>query len=62
MSPHQYVVHCRINRAKALLTEGQMAIAEVAYAVGFANQSHLNRHFKRALGMTPKAYAQQWRV
>lgn len=39
-----------------------MAIAEVAYAVGFANQSHLNRHFKRALGMTPKAYAQQWRV
>lgn len=59
MSPHQYVVKCRIDRAKVLLKSGRMAIADVAYAVGFANQSHLNRQFKKVLGITPKAYAQQ---
>ncbi|MUL36011.1 helix-turn-helix domain-containing protein [Gloeocapsopsis dulcis] len=53
LSPHQYVIRCRVERAKALLLQGE-AIADVAYKVGFANQSHLNRHFKRLIGVTPK--------
>lgn len=54
-APHQYVIRCRVERAKQLLLQGKLTIAQVAYAVGFAHQSHLNRHFKRWLGVTPKA-------
>lgn len=54
-APHQYVIRCRVERAKQLLIQGKLTIAQVAYAVGFAHQSHLNRHFKRWLGVTPKA-------
>lgn len=54
LAPHQYLIQCRVNRAKQLLSRGN-AIADVAYKVGFANQAHLNYHFKRLLGVTPKA-------
>jgi AraC family transcriptional regulator len=54
VSPHQYVIHQRVNRAKQLLLNGELSIAEVAYQVGFAHQSHLSRHFKRIVGVTPK--------
>lgn len=53
-TPHQFVISCRVERAKQLLLQGQFTIAEVAFLVGFANQSHLNRHFKRLVGVTPK--------
>jgi AraC family transcriptional regulator len=56
MSPHQYLVQVRVNSARALLTAGagDRSLAEIAAAVGFADQSHLTRHFKRMLGITPK--------
>ena len=54
LTPHQYVIHRRVERAKELLLNGELTIAEVAYSVGFANQSHLNRHLKRLLGVTPR--------
>lgn len=53
-TPHQYVIRSRVEGAKRLLLQGELTIAQVAYAVGFAHQSHLNRHFKRWLGVTPK--------
>lgn len=53
-TPHQYVIRCRVERAKQLIIQGELTIAQVAYTVGFAHQSHLNRHFKRLLGVTPK--------
>lgn len=56
LSPHQYVIHCRVERAKQLLLKGELTIAEVAYSVGFAHQSHLNHHFKRLVGVTPKVF------
>ncbi|MEO1350513.1 MAG: AraC family transcriptional regulator [Cyanobacteria bacterium J06635_15] len=59
LSPHQYIIQCRINRAKALLRNTQKSIAEIAYQVGFANQSHLNRHFKRTVGATPRQFRAQ---
>jgi AraC family transcriptional regulator len=59
ISAHQYVIRCRVERAKNLLLQGDLSIVEVAYEVGFANQSHLNRHFKRLLGVTPKMILQK---
>lgn len=55
MPPYQYVLHCRVERAKTLLMSGQYTISAVAQAVGFAGQSHLTRHVKRTLGVTPGA-------
>lgn len=59
LSPHQYVVRCRVDQAKRLLTAGgDILIGEVAHRVGFADQSHFTRHFKRLVGVTPKAILQ----
>lgn len=55
-SPHRYLVMRRLERAKGLITAGEN-LAEVACASGFADQAHLNRHFKKALGMTPGRFA-----
>jgi AraC family transcriptional regulator len=53
-SPHQYVVEARVRRAKELLTTGKFTIGEAAHQVGFVDQSHLTRHFKRVFGLPPK--------
>jgi AraC family transcriptional regulator len=53
ITPHQYVIQTRVNSAKELLLTGKYNIAQVAFMVGFANQSHLNRHFKKLIGVTP---------
>jgi AraC family transcriptional regulator len=55
MTPHQHLIRLRVNSARALLTAGagQRSLADVAEAVGFADQSHLTRHMKRVLGVTP---------
>lgn len=56
-TPHQYVIRQQVERAKLLLKGGKMGIAEVAIACGFTHQSHLNRHFKRLTGVTPKIFS-----
>ena len=55
LTPHVYQRHLRLQRAKRLLQVGHPP-AQVAYWVGFADQSHLNRHFKRYTGMTTGQY------
>jgi AraC family transcriptional regulator len=55
LSPHRYVIERRVQRAKELLRSTALPIAEIALLCGFANQSHLNRHFKRLFGVNPKA-------
>jgi len=52
---HQYVIRRRVESARALLTQGGLSLAEVALAAGFAHQSHMARHLRRLLGMTPRA-------
>jgi AraC family transcriptional regulator len=47
------VIQCRIERARHLLLDPTLTIAQVAQRVGFADQSHLHRHLKRSLGITP---------
>ena len=58
-SPYQYVLKCRVERAKMLLLQRQLTIADIAFAVGFASQSHLTQHFKRFVGVTPKQFLNQ---
>jgi len=54
-SLHRYLVQVRVQSARAMLCMAtrRLSLAEVAAASGFSDQSHLTRHFKRALGMTP---------
>jgi AraC family transcriptional regulator len=59
LTPHQFVIRCRVERAKMLLLAGEHSIAEIAQKVGFANQAHLNVHIKRVLGVTPKVILEQ---
>ena len=54
--PHAYLMQVRIARAQSMLGAG-WPVSEVALATGFADQSHLTRQFKRALGITPGVYA-----
>jgi len=49
----------RLERATLLLLQTKMTCAEVAYAVGFTDQSYFIHHFKRYTGITPKQYRMQ---
>lgn len=55
-SPHQYVLRCRVDRARLLLQVMGGRVADVARQVGFSDQGHLARHFKRAYGITPEVF------
>ncbi len=55
LPPHRYQVQVRVARAKRLLAAG-LAPALVAAETGFADQSHLSRHFKRLVGVPPGHY------
>lgn len=59
-TPHQYVIRCRIERAKYLIQQNKLSLANIATQVGFADQSHLHRHFKHLVGVTPKTYFKQF--
>jgi AraC-like DNA-binding protein len=59
MTPYRFVLEIRVQHAKDWLNAGA-TIAEAACQAGFADQSHLTRHFKRLTGMTPKAYSDRW--
>ncbi|WP_069997213.1 AraC family transcriptional regulator [Cellulosilyticum sp. I15G10I2] len=55
LSPYQYLVNLRINRAKELLNE-QKEIIEAALQTGFYDQSHFTKCFKQYMGLTPMQY------
>ncbi len=55
LPPHRYLMQLRIDAARTLLAQGVPA-AEVATAVGFADQSHFLRRFKAVVGVTPGRY------
>jgi AraC family transcriptional regulator len=62
VTPHQYVIQQRVERAQKLLKKGELSLAEIALECGFANQGHLNRHFKRLRGTTPKEIARMYKT
>jgi AraC-like DNA-binding protein len=55
LTPHRYLSQVRVRRAEQLIRRG-IDLAETACEVGFADQSHLNRHFKGITGITPGVY------
>lgn len=55
MTPHAYKLNLRINRARSSLCAGE-GIADIAYRLGFSDQSHFQRVFKLHAGVTPGGY------
>ncbi|HET6502921.1 MAG TPA: AraC family transcriptional regulator [Amycolatopsis sp.] len=60
LPPHRYLTGRRVDLARQLLLSGRPP-ADVATAVGFHDQSHLTRHFRRMLGVSPAHYAKNRR-
>lgn len=53
LTPHQYILTRRLERARALLERPGARLSEIAATTGFADQAHLTRLFKRVFGVTP---------
>ena len=51
---HRYVIQRRVERATTLLLENKLTIGQIAIDTGFAHQSHLARHIRRALRVSPR--------
>ena len=56
VTPHHYVTQKRVERAQAMLAHTDLPLAQIAYATGFSDQSHLARHFRHMLGTTPREF------
>ncbi|MDY6786195.1 MAG: AraC family transcriptional regulator [Cyanobacteriota bacterium] len=56
LAPYQYIIQCRVERAKTLLRQPELPLVEVARQVGFQNQSHFTRVFRQYVSVTPKVY------
>jgi AraC family transcriptional regulator len=59
LSPHQWLVWCRVEKAQGLLRDGELSLAEIARACGFADQSHFTRAYTRLRGISPGAWRRQ---
>jgi AraC-like DNA-binding protein len=53
IAPHHYLIRRRVEHAQDMLARTDLSLSEVAYAAGFSDQSHLARHFRQILGVTP---------
>jgi AraC family transcriptional regulator len=62
ITPHQYIIRCRLRRAMRLLARDELALADIAIEVGFSCQSHLTNQFRKHLGTTPGAFRGAARV
>ena len=60
-SPYGYVTHLRMERARRMLHDPALSLAEIAFRLGFASQSHFTAVFRRYLHVTPKAFRAQVR-
>jgi AraC family transcriptional regulator len=56
LAPYQYVTQCRIEKAKQLLRQSDLAIVDICQQVGFQSQSHFTNVFRRYTTITPKTY------
>lgn len=56
VTPHQYLVRCRLRHAARLLADPAPSITDVAFDVGFADLSNFVRTFRRAAGVSPRAF------
>ena len=56
LSPYQYLIQQRVERAKHLLKSSDSLIVDIALECGFNSHSHLSKQFRQLTGTTPKAY------
>jgi AraC family transcriptional regulator len=61
VSAHQYLIRRRVEHAKSLLGDTELPVSQIALEAGFAHQSHLARHMRRVLGVSPTALRQALR-
>lgn len=61
MPPHAYLLRLRVDRARTMIARGA-GLSHVSHALGFADQSHLSRMFKRVTGLSPAVYRSQVRT
>jgi transcriptional regulator GlxA family with amidase domain len=54
--PHAYVLRRRVDKARDLLISTDHPVADIALAAGFSDQSHLSRHFRQSVGVSPSAF------
>jgi len=59
-SPHQFVLHRRVEHAKEMLRAAEMSVLDVAVACGFKSQQHFARAFHRLCGASPTEYRQEF--
>lgn len=53
IAPHHYLIQKRVERAQDMLAHTDLSLSEIAFAVGFSDQSHMARHFRHIVGTTP---------
>jgi AraC-like DNA-binding protein len=56
VTPHLYLTQKRVERAREMLVQTDLSLAEIANAVGFFDQGHLARHFRQMVGTTPREF------
>jgi len=59
LSPHQYVLRARIERAKIHLKDDKLSVAQVSSLVGFRTQEHFTKVFRRVVGVTPSMFREE---
>ena len=55
-SPYQYLIKTRIEKAKSLIVSSDLNLRQIAFDLGFENQSHFSQTFRKTVGITPDAY------
>jgi AraC family transcriptional regulator len=55
-TPHNYLIHLRLERAQELIRKQTVSLVDVATACGYFSHSHMTRAFRKILGVTPSAY------
>ena len=59
LSPHQYVLRRRVERALQMLKEKRTNLADIAYDLGFSSQGHFTTVFSKIVGVSPSSYREQ---
>jgi AraC-like DNA-binding protein len=62
MTPYQYFIHLKINRAKEILASEGASVKEAAFRLGFDDQYYFSRLFRKKTGLSPSAWAEQRRT
>lgn len=59
VSPNEYLLNCRLNAAKNMLTQTTLSCTKIAYQCGFPDNAKFSSYFKAKVGMSPKDYRKQ---